>query len=109
MKPSRPARFIAALLTLFCLLFAQLAVAAYACPAAPSAHSSMTIGASGTMAMMADDGAMADCPDMNLAAARSALCQAHCQPKHQTLEAPAAPHVPPFVASTLTLVLRAIE
>ena len=92
MKLSRPSRFIAALVTIFSLLFTQLAVAAYACPASNAAPAAMS--------------AMGDMPgcqgmDMN----QQGLCAAHCDPGHQSLDTPGAPHVQPFVAAALAVVL----
>lgn len=94
MKLSRPSRFVAALITLFSLLFAQLAVAAYACPdlQSPPAY------------VQAEHADMPDCPGgMDLR--KPALCKAHCDGPHQAVDAPSAPHPGPFVAATLTCVL----
>jgi hypothetical protein len=88
---TRPSRFLAALVTLFCLLFTQLAVAAYACPGW------------GTMTVVADSGAMAGCEEMELA--QSGLCVAHCEAGHQSFDTPGAPLVQPFVAAALSVVL----
>jgi hypothetical protein len=90
MKLSRPSRFIAALLTIFSLLFTQLAVAAYACPASNAA----------AMSAMGD---MAGCQAMDMD--QQGLCAAHCDPGHQSLDTPGAPHVQPFVAAALAVVL----
>lgn len=94
MTLSRPSRFLAALVTLFCLLFTQLAVAAYACPGAGA----MTAAASGA--------SMPDCTDMEMPQSpQSMLCAAHCEAGHQSLDTPGAPHVQPFVAGALAVVL----
>jgi hypothetical protein len=92
MKLSRPSRYFAALVTLFSLLFTQLAVAAYACP--DWKMSSVSVQSSQ---------AMVGCTEMD--AQQPGLCKAHCDGNHQTLDTPAAPLVAPFVASTLSCVL----
>ena len=95
MKLSRPSRFLAALVTLFSLLFTQLAVASYVCPNLKSSP----------VAMSAHSGqaAMPGCPGMDIK--QPGLCKAHCDRNHQTLDTPAAPYVAPFMATTLTCVL----
>lgn len=94
MKLTRPSRFVAALVAVLCMLFTQLAVAAYACPGAPG----MPMAASEAMADMAD------CPEME--AQRSGLCQAHCDGSHPSLDKPGAPHVQPFVSGELSVVVQ---
>ena len=92
MTLSRPSRFFAALVTLFCLLFAQLAVAAYACPSLK------------TMPVAAMSGAdMPGCQSMKMD--RNGLCQAHCEVGQQSLDIPGTPCIAPFVAAELALVL----
>lgn len=91
MRLTRPSRFLAALVTLFCLLFTQLAVAAYACPGA------------GAMTAAASSGSMPDCTDMEMP--QLMLCAAHCEAGHQSLDTPGTPHVQPFVAAALAVVL----
>ncbi len=95
MKLSRPSRFVAALVTLFSLLFTQLAVAAYACPAQGSAPMAMSAAMG--------NGDMAGCQGMD----QHALCAAHCDPGHQSLDTPGSPHVQPFVPAALAVVLAA--
>lgn len=95
MKLSRSTRFLAALVTLFSLLFTQLAVAAYVCPNLATSPIS-TAADSG-------QGAMSGCTGMD--EQQPGLCKAHCDRNHQTLDTPAAPHVAPFVATSLTCVL----
>lgn len=85
MKLSRPLRSIAALVALCSLLFMQLAVAAYACPV-------LTVAA-----------ATSDCARMDME--QPALCHAHAQPGHQSLDKPDIPQVSPFVAADLTVTL----
>jgi hypothetical protein len=94
MKMSRTSRYVAALITLFSLLFTQLAVASYVCPdLAPRPVSVASV----------NHGGMAGCTGMD--AKQAGLCKAHCDNSHQSLDAPAAPHVAPFVAAALTCVL----
>lgn len=95
MKLSRTSRFVAALVTLFSLLFTQLAVASYVCP--DSTPQSVSV-ASGV-----NHSAMAGCTGMDVK--QPGLCKAHCDGASQSLDAPAAPHVAPFVAAALTCVL----
>jgi hypothetical protein len=95
MKLSRPSRFLAALVTIFSLLFTQLALASYVCPTGEPTAPTISAGAG--------EGAMPDCAGMDTQ--QSGLCQAHCIGEKQTLDAPAAPNVAPFVASTLACVL----
>lgn len=98
MNLSRPTRFFASLVALFCLLFTQLAVASYACAGVEQAAQA---------AVMANSGLMPNCAnmDMNMDAEQSGLCHAHCDPGHQSSDTPAAPQVPPFVTAGLALVL----
>lgn len=90
---SRQSRVLAAIIAMFSLLFAQLAVASYVCPDLRVAASSQ----------QAATQAMPDCtnPDMN----KPNLCQAHCDTGHQSVDTPAAPAVAPFVACGLAVVL----
>jgi hypothetical protein len=55
------------------------------------------------MSAESNAGAMPGCAQMD--AQQPSLCKAHCDGPHQTLDTPAAPHVAPFVASTLACVL----
>ena len=96
MNLSRPSRFFAALVTLFCLLFTQLAIAAYVCPQPIQAPVSVTANA--------ETADMPDCSEMD--AQQRNLCHAHCAEGKQSLDTPAAPHVGAFVASTLVCVLH---
>lgn len=93
MKVPRTVRLVAAIITMFSLLFAQLAVAAYECP-------DLTVSA---MSVKATQNAMPGCTDMDMAQAN--LCQAHCASAHQSLDTPAAPHVAAFVSCGLVAVL----
>lgn len=89
----RTVRLVAAIITMFSLLFAQLAVAAYECP-------ELTVS---SMSVKAAQDAMPGCTDMDMA--RPNLCQAHCANAHQSLDAPAAPHIGAFVSCGLVAIL----
>jgi hypothetical protein len=79
---------------MFCLLFAQLAVAAYACPQlAPQAQ---THTAAKPMPKN-----MPGCPEMDKQS--PSLCAAHTNPGHQTLDQPSQPQVAPFIPSGLVV------
>lgn len=93
MRLSRPSRFFAALLTLFCLLFTQLAVASYVCPTLE-----MTPAPKATMSH-------ADMPGCQMDIADKGLCKAHCEAGNQSLDKPATPHVSPFIPAELAVVL----
>lgn len=91
---SRALRCIAALITLFGLLLTQLAVAVYVCPdLAPRPVSAASV----------NHGDMVGCTGMD--AKQAGLCKAHCDSSRQSLDAPGAPHVAPFVAAALVCVL----
>ena len=96
MKLTRPSRFIAALITLFSLLFTQLAVASYACPQLPTVNHA-------TVRMQDVPG----CTGMD--AQHTNVCAAHCDTGHQSLDAAAAPEALPFIACQLALVLPSSE
>lgn len=95
MKLSRPIRWITATIMLFSLLFAQLAVAAYACPVPAKP---LPMGAVG----MPD---MPGCTDMKMDKDNPALCAAHCDAGHQSADTSGTPVVQPFVPCALELVL----
>ncbi len=98
MKMSRTSRCIAALITLFSLLFTQLAVAAYVCPdLAPRPVATVSV----------DHSDMVGCTGMD--AKQAGLCKAHCDSSRQSLDAPTAPHVAPFVAAELVCVLPGVQ
>ncbi|MBC7686171.1 MAG: hypothetical protein H7176_13225 [Bdellovibrionales bacterium] len=97
MNFSRPSRFFAALVTLFCLLFTQLALASYVCP--QSARAQLSLSAESSTAVLPD------CGEMDTQ--QPSLCNAHCDDGKQTLDTSVAPHVGPFVPSTLIFVLHA--
>jgi hypothetical protein len=76
MKISRRLRSLAAFLALVSVLFAQLAIAAYACPGAAS------------MAIAAEAHEMPGCDMSPAADGPSALCQAHCLQADQSTTQP---------------------
>lgn len=91
MMLSRPSRSFAVLLTVVCVLFSQLAMAAYACPGLSTAQG---------VAMVAEtDHVMPDCVQMD--DEQPALCHSHMQSSGQAPGKPASPSVPPTVAMLL--------
>ena len=89
--PRRRFRFITVIFSLFALLFAQLAVAGYACPAEGKASRM------GEMTEMAQ-AAMPCAESMTLAQddEQAALCHAHCQDQQQSAynyQVPALAHM----------------
>src|SRR5476649_234375 len=99
MKLSQPTRAIATIVMLFSLLFAQLAVSAYACPVLDKPHTLEAVS-------MAN---MPGCTDMSMDKSSPALCAAHCDTGHQSADTSSTPAVHPFVASSLEVVLPRIE
>jgi hypothetical protein len=87
MKLSRRSRLVTAFVTLCCLLFTQLAVAAYACPALDAAPAAMAT------------------PCSNLDMQQPGLCKAHCEAGQQTVDAYSPVHISPFVAAALAVVV----
>jgi hypothetical protein len=102
MKLSRPSRIVAALIVLISMLFMQLAVAGYACPAFKIGQ----VSESASMSMEGDQ-AMAGCEGMDKS--QPSLCHASDQAGNQSLDKPPMPHVQPFMAAALTLVFRNIQ
>lgn len=100
MKLFRPSRFVAALITLFSMLFMQLAVAGYACPELKIDLVSQSV----TMSTDAGGG-MPGCADMD--AEQSSLCDALDQSVSQSLDRPELPRVQPFIAVALPLAFDA--
>lgn len=88
MSQFRPSRALAAIVTIFSLLFAQLAVAAYACPRLEAA---------------VQQAAMPGCAEMQMQEA--ALCHTHCDAAGQSLDRPDLPQVQAFVPAALSVVL----
>lgn len=99
MRLSRPSRFVAAMLALVCVLFAQLAVAAYVCPSMEIAHAFESAGAAGT----AHAPESTDCGDGDGEAAAPILCHDAGQTAKQSLDKPPLPNVSPFIARALVL------
>lgn len=85
MKLSRRIRSLTALLAVIGVFFAQIAVAAYACPGAQA----MMLAAIGT-----EREANMPCCEGGVAEALPALCSIHCQQGDQSLDKPAPPDVP---------------
>lgn len=82
MGPSRRSRFRIAVAVLLCLLFQQVAMAAYACPLKqPPATARVMVEDCARMGM---EGAMDP----------TALCQKHCAPDHTVIVDHAVPTVP---------------
>jgi hypothetical protein len=99
MKLSPPARAIAAIIMLFSLLFAQLAVSAYACPLPGQPQAAGTVSMAG----------MPGCTDISMDKSSPALCGAHCDTGHQSADTSGAPLVQSFIPCSLELVLPRIE
>ena len=98
MKLSHPFRLVVAFVTLFSLLFMQLAIAAYACPV--------------MAASAANEGRVVMSPDMpgctGMDAKQPTLCHAASQNElaKQSLDKPPGPDVQPFIAATLVLAVQ---
>ena len=88
MKMSRFSRLFAASIVLFSLLFAQLSVAAYACPA------------------WVIDPDMPGCQGMPADLQSPTLCAAHCDNAAQSADTPSTPVAAPFIQATLCVVLN---
>ena len=99
MKLSQATRAIAAIIMLFSLLFAQLAVSAYACPVPNKVQTVEKVSMAG----------MPGCTDMSMDKSSPALCAAHCDTGHQSADTSSTPAVTPFVACSLEVVLPRIE
>ncbi len=104
MKLSRPFRLIAALIALFSILFAQYAVASYACPALNRGHATEAMAMSADMDNMQ---AIAGCQGMDNM--QPGLCHAHAQVGNQSLDKPELPQVQPFLAIGLALTLIPLD
>jgi hypothetical protein len=95
MTLSRPSRVAAAVVALFSMLFMQLAVAAYACPAMSPTPGHMTMPADSV------EHNMDNCKGMDMKT--PSLCHAHDQAGNQSLDKPGTPQIQPFAASGLAL------
>jgi hypothetical protein len=100
---SRSSRIVAALIALFSMLFMQLAVASYACPALSAAAERTAMAAVDN----ADDQDMAGC-EGRMDASQPGLCHAHSQATKQSLDKAELPHVQPFAAVGPALTLYSI-
>jgi hypothetical protein len=99
MKLSRLPRFVAALITIFSLLFSQFAVASYVCPGVATAPGAATVAMQPSAS-----GQLTACPGMD--AKHPCLCHSHCEKGYQSLDTPAWPQVAPFLAAELSFVLH---
>jgi len=100
MKMSKPFRLIAALLALFSLLFAQMAVASYVCPGMPLG----TAGGAVTLSIGSPPAEMSGCIGMDMA--QPGLCQAYDQAGNQSLDKPEVPAVASFIPVELVVALH---
>lgn len=92
-------RLVTALVALFCVLFAQFAVAAYACPGMNTFQAVQSSVHSGH--------AMPGCHGMDTR--QPALCQAHDQSGNQSLDKPDIPQVLPFIPSQIVAQLMPVD
>ena len=88
MKTSPLRRLLVAFVAIVALLFAQLALASYACP-----------GRTTAVAMQS----MSDCAGMDMV--QPSLCHAHLHDGHQSLDKPDVPYVALFLPTQLVLTL----
>ncbi len=102
MKLPRHLRFLTALIALVGMLFAQLAVAGYSCPA----HQAGITSEAAMAPVNSDDQRMPGCEQMDKEL--PSLCHAHAQGANQSLDKPELPPLPPFSAAALTLVVTHI-
>ena len=108
MRLTRRSRLATALFALISVLFMQLAVAAYACPSLQPAEVAEAADTAMQMDDMADHDAMSGCEGV-VDQEQPALCYAHSQVGHQSLDKPAMPDVPPSVAVVLVPVIADIH
>lgn len=94
MRISRPFRAAAALAAAATLLFAQLAVAGYACEGEAAAAA----------VAVAAPGEAHDCERMAMDGERSTLCHAHCQQGDESLDKPSV-QVPECAATAVVATL----
>jgi hypothetical protein len=99
MRYSRHTRFLAAMITLFSLLFTQLAVAAYACPQVEAA-----LGQAAAANSMA---AMPDCPSIDKQSPN--LCDAHDKVGSQSLDHGGQPSLQAFIPLRMVLALSPVD
>jgi hypothetical protein len=98
MKLTRSSRFATAIVTLFCLLFMQLAVAAYACPSLEARQAPSLMRDAAGIPMANCDGIDHQSPS---------LCHAHSEQGKQSLDKAQTPPVQPFVASGVVIAVTA--
>jgi hypothetical protein len=91
MRLPRRSRLVAAVITLFSILFMQLAVASYACPALNVGHEQ-----SAQAVAVENMGDMASCDEID--PDEPSLCYAHDQAGNQSLDKPGVPPLQPFLA-----------
>lgn len=99
MRLPRTSRLIAATIVLFSILFMQLAVSAYACPALSLGHDGQMSGQMHgqiNASMHTTPADMVPCEDMDME--QPNLCHASHQTNTQSLDKPATPPLAPFVA-----------
>lgn len=104
---SRPSRLIAAAITLFSLLFMQLAVAAYACPALSVEHGGAVASTFASMSAYAAPDEMPGCHEMD--PVQPSLCDAYHQADSPSLDKPAVPPLAPFLAVGFGLPLLPLD
>lgn len=96
MRLTGKSRYVAALITLIGVLFTQLAVAAYVCPATQIANA---LEAAAIAHGATDRQSMDNCGDAPTG--QPALCKAQTQVGSQSLDKPQLPDVSPFLAVVL--------
>lgn len=89
-----------ALLALLCVVFMQMATAAYACPSLAEAEVRV-------LAPAAEHAGMAGCAGV-VDLEQPNLCQSHAQFGKQSLDKPVQPPVAPFAAAALVLELDGV-
>ena len=99
MKMSRFSRLLATCITLFSLLFTQLAVAAYACPD--------VVNANAAVSRLVIDPDMPGCQGMPLDHEAPTLCAAQRDNPPQSADTASAPSIAPFIQAALTVILVA--
>ena len=99
---SRPSRLVAAAITLFSLLFMQLAVAAYACPALGLGHDS-------EVARISTSVPSDEMPCHEMDPVQPSLCDAYHQADSQSLDKPTVPPLAPFLAVGFGLPLLPLD
>lgn len=104
MKLSRQSRIAAALIVLMSILFAQIAVAAYACP---STQLTQAVAAIQEQHASTDPAHSPDCEETD--SDSPVLCHAHGQVGTQSLDKPPVPNVSPFAAVTLLAAIIQVD